>query len=270
MYYFTTNSDGKDWLGRQWAVGTSFTEENPNYWFLCYDHPLVALLMNPGTDQYKNPRVWLAELGADKLKYDYRFVSKEMKLLQEVEVVVPTLAQRQAFGIVCALNTVTNQMFSEWGLGWLRGRDRSQERAQQLAEELLEQMFLDYVGPGHAACACVGLNEPELYASCAAARAYYDSLGTEEEPGEPLDLGQIATIVTMLPPEEIGVMLGGEDGGREIHPGSEGVGLQQTSIPDGQQAGPTQNLDSGGPTDVRHGCVLSGSEGGAAEVPANR
>lgn len=260
MYYFVTDETGKDWLGRQWTEETSFTEENPNYYFSCYQSPLVALFLSPAFDAYKNPQLWLAEPYEEQKDYDFRHISAGLKVLRKISVPEITAEQRIVFGIVCALNVISNKVFVDWGLAWLKNEDRSVERARQLSEKLLEQMWEDFVGPGHAACMAV-LEDVKLYAACAAHRAYCDS------GAEPLDLNQIATIVTMLSAQEIGHMLGGDDG-RGTN--NSGVGPHEAPLPDGEQAGPTQDMDSGRSEDVRHGDILPGSEEKTAAIPPER
>jgi hypothetical protein len=210
MYYFITDREGKDWQGRQWGEDVSHTETNDNYYFTCYQSPTVAALMVAANDEYKNHRLWVAEPFGDITNYDYREISTGMKTLREVETPTLTIEQRITFGIVCALNTVEHALFQQWGFNWLKGKDRSKEAAAKMSDILLELMLVAQVAAGHAAVAAVALDNPTLYAACAAHRAFGDSLD-----GQPLNLNEIATIVTMLSAKEIGVMLSGVDDGPE-------------------------------------------------------
>lgn len=253
MYYFITDSTGKDWMGRQWGEGVSHTETNDNYYFTCYHSPTVAALMVAANDEYPNHRLWLAEPFGDITNYDYRDISTGMKTVREVETPKLTVEQRITFGIVCALNTVEHPLFQQWGFDWLKGRDRSKEAAAKLSDILLDLMLVAQVAAGHAAVAAVALDNPTLYAACAAHRAFGDSLD-----GEPINLSEVATIVTMLSAREIGVMLSGVDDGPEDRTGQRGDAPAPT-LSVGGEAGEVHH-DHHGTAAAGHAPVCEGNE----------
>ncbi len=204
MHYYVTDREGKDWKGRQWGEGVRLREDNPNYHFVTYDNPALALLMDPAYDAFPDPHVWLAEVG-DPSPLDFRTASPLLTALRPAQPPTPTVEQRVAFGIVCALNVIADPDFSRWGLAWLGGTDRTPESAERLRAVLSAKDSDEVVAAAQACIASVAAPDsaPE-YAAYAASRAYHDA-------PEPLELSQIATVVMMIPAPEIGKMLGDAD-----------------------------------------------------------
>jgi hypothetical protein len=197
MNYFTTTSSGQDWLGRQWQEGSQYQEENPNHLFLTYSHPLLAKFFNPLYEQYSEIKIWQC-VGVNGQVHGLQTSWTELALLKAVEVSTPTLEQYITFGIICSLNSITNQVFTTWALNWLKNIDRSPATAKQVAEQLLELVLVEDVSCGHAA-AHAAFEQPEYYAACAAHRAYFM---------EPLPLEKLAHVAMSMTPEDIGHMLG--------------------------------------------------------------
>jgi len=97
----------------------------------CYEHPLLAVLLNPTHAKIENPRgFYIAAEGKAKnykgLKRGYPLmVLKEEFTLPEI-----TFNQRIAFGILCALEVCDDVAFRNWAEKWLSGEDRAAETAQ--------------------------------------------------------------------------------------------------------------------------------------------
>jgi len=263
MRYFITDQENKDWLGRLWGEQITHHEENPNYYFFTCDNPLVTLFMNPAYDQYQTPKLWLAEPTGDQAQVDFRYISTSLTTIRTISQTIPTIDQYITFGLVCALNVIANKTFTTWALNWLNNKDRSPETAKQVTENLLQEMLIDKISSSHAALASV-TNQSILYAACTAHRAYHDSLTND-----PLDLNQIATIVIMLPPEEIGVMLGENDGTTENNPGRETITSSlQNSGPNEERS--TNHDNHHRTTSAGHGNVLPGSQNSPAPNPPDQ
>jgi len=95
-------------------------------WYHCYQHPLLAVLLNPINADIPYPRLWEIEVSG-KCKHDYGLKSgyQSMTLIKELPLPEITLTQRVAFGILCALEVYKDPAFIEWANAWLRGDDRS-------------------------------------------------------------------------------------------------------------------------------------------------
>jgi hypothetical protein len=205
MYYLITNALGNDWRGRAWGVGVTHTEENPNYYPSVYKSPLVAVYMYPAYEgKVDNPRLWVCEGSGQGREDDLRADLATVKVTSEFPVQWPTPEQRVTFGLLAALNLVTDPDFRSWAVAYLKGVDTSKESASVLEGKLMGRLaeLDERQSSAFAAAAAVATGELE-HSAFAAHRAYWDSYDLPT----PLDLAQTAQIVSMLPPAEIAGIL---------------------------------------------------------------
>jgi hypothetical protein len=106
----------------------------------CYEHPLLAILLNPIHADIKNPKLFSIEIPAPYdleplldagLKRGYR----TMTLIEELPLPEIPIINTVAFGILCALEVEQSAKFQRWAEMWLNGKDRSAARAAAEAAE---------------------------------------------------------------------------------------------------------------------------------------
>jgi hypothetical protein len=121
-------------LGKKEVIETTGGELCSGDFFHYYDHPLLAILLNPIHGSIKNPRLFLVETAGESLSdYGLKSGSKELTLVEEIELADITLNQKIAFGILCALEVYKDPKFVLWANNWLSGIDRSMAAAYYAA-----------------------------------------------------------------------------------------------------------------------------------------
>ena len=106
--YKLTDQDMKTRDGFQWILGTWVEKpwaSNLDWtgWIYCYTHPLLAVLQTPIHENFKNPRLFEAEVGPNlKNSFGLHVGSTEVKLTKELPLPKITIEQRIRFRIFCA------------------------------------------------------------------------------------------------------------------------------------------------------------------------
>ena len=127
-----THGDGT--VNIQWGAGITHTAAGPADGALCsaswihgYEHPLVAVLMNPIHANLKNPQLWKCngEIGKrdGQLKCGCRALTT-VELLPLPEI---TTEQKARFAIGCAWPRAS-ESWKKWATAWLSGKDRTAGR----------------------------------------------------------------------------------------------------------------------------------------------
>ena len=130
-----TTHNGFQWEPGVWAPKLSGDQNLcSSSWYHCYEHPLLAVLLNPLHANIQNPRLWKIEVNGDLisdhgLKRGYR----TMRLVEEIELPDITTEQRLMFCILCALEVCTESKFVMWAKNWLSGENRSGKAALYVA-----------------------------------------------------------------------------------------------------------------------------------------
>ena len=133
--YKLTTQDLTTHRGYQWTLGewreTSGEGELCGPGFLhAYSDPYLAAFMNPHHANIKSPRFFRAEGRGKKL--DDRGMKcgfTQMRIMEELPAIEPTLDQRVEFGIRCALAVCSDEKFVKWANKWLSGEDRTESSA---------------------------------------------------------------------------------------------------------------------------------------------
>jgi hypothetical protein len=95
----------------------------------CYNHPLLAVILNSVHANIKNPLLF--EISVDKIVASdgLKFASKSQTLIKEIPLPEISLEQKIEFGIRVAKTIYTEKKWNEWADKWLDGSDRSKESA---------------------------------------------------------------------------------------------------------------------------------------------
>lgn len=143
MLYKLTDADG--WTRRgeknacQW--GPDVTHSGTGEGELCgrgyihaYEHPLIAVLMDPIHARYlPGGRMWEAE-GEVALRVGHlKCGCVSLTTVREIDVPEITTEQRVRFAILCAKRVCDDPKWNRWADGWLSGEDRSATAAEAAA-----------------------------------------------------------------------------------------------------------------------------------------
>jgi len=159
--------------GYQWTLGewreTSGEGELCGPGFLhAYSDPYLAVFMNPHHANIKSPRFFRAEGRGKKL--DDRGMKcgfTQMRIVEELPAIEPTLDQRVEFGIRCALAVCSDEKFVKWANKWLSGEDRTESSASAA----YAAASASYYAADYAAAAASAAYASAAYATRSA--AYY-------------------------------------------------------------------------------------------------
>jgi len=134
--YKLTDQNLKTHDGFQWELGKKVTTDGKmdslcnKSWLHYYDHPLLAVLLNPIHADIPNPRLFEVKACGNHLKDSgLKGGCTEMTLVKEIELPVITLNQKIAFGILCSLEVFKEKKFINWAIDWLSGKNRNYEAA---------------------------------------------------------------------------------------------------------------------------------------------
>ena len=101
-----------------------------NGWIHFYEHPLIAVFMNPIHAQFNEPRLYSCLIKGE-IKKDGQLKSgcKKLTTLSRLPLPVITSEQRIEIGIRCAMIVYKEQHWLLWAQKWLSGEDRTEKSA---------------------------------------------------------------------------------------------------------------------------------------------
>jgi hypothetical protein len=137
--YKLTDRDGQTWGGTQWGPGVSHSGTGEGElcgpgWIHAYEHPLVAVLMNPIHANFQNPRLWEAEGEVGLRDGQIKCGCKTLTTVREIPLPSITTEMRVRFAILCAKEVCTCLSWNAWADRWLSGEDRSEAAAGDAAD----------------------------------------------------------------------------------------------------------------------------------------
>jgi hypothetical protein len=181
MYCKLTNQNLQTYDGFQWELGKWYRIPDENRggelcsksWFHCYNHPLVAILLNPAHADIKNPKLFRVRVkGAKKSDNGLKYGFTMMKLVEEIPIPDIGPTQRTAFGILCAKQVYKNKDWNRWADNWLNGKDRTANAAADAADAAYANVaYAPYAARAAAADAADAVAANAAYAAYAAAYA---------------------------------------------------------------------------------------------------
>ena len=134
--YKLTDQNGQTRNATQWgpgvthrATGSADQELCSDGWLHAYEHPLIAVFMNPIHSNINRPRLWEAAGDIGKRDGVLKCGCRELTTVAEMELPVITTAQWVRFAIACAWPQSSAE-FRNWATGWLNGSDCSEAAAQ--------------------------------------------------------------------------------------------------------------------------------------------
>jgi hypothetical protein len=140
--YKLTDPDGKTRNDTQWGPGVTHeirygTDKMlcSSSWLHAYQHPLLAVLMNPVHASFSHPRLWVAR-AQGKIRRDgqAKMGCKKLTTVKEIPLPQVTDEQRLAFGMLCALSVKQPLEWKKWARSWLRGNRGTVDEARQMID----------------------------------------------------------------------------------------------------------------------------------------
>ena len=136
--YKLTDRDGQTRNGTQWGPGVSHSGTGEGElcgpgWIHAYEHPLIAVLMNPIHAIFKNPRLWVAEGEVGLRDGQIKCGCKTLTTVREIPLPAVTTEMRVRFAILCAKEVCADPAWNAWADKWLSGGDRTQAWASAWA-----------------------------------------------------------------------------------------------------------------------------------------
>ncbi len=138
--YKLTDSCGKTRNDTQWGPGVSHSGTGKGElcgpgWIHAYEHPLIAVLMNPIHANFKNPRLWEAAGEVGLRDGQLKCGCKTLTTVREIPLPSITSEMRVRFAILCAKEVCASySAWNAWADKWLSGEDRSEAAAWAAAE----------------------------------------------------------------------------------------------------------------------------------------
>ena len=136
--YKLTDRDGQTWGGTQWGPGISHSGTGEGElcgpgWIHAYEHPLIAVLLNPIHANFQNPRLWEAEGEVGLRDGQIKCGCKTLTTIREIPLPAITTEMRVRFAILCAKEVCACLSWNAWADKWLSGEDRSWASADAAA-----------------------------------------------------------------------------------------------------------------------------------------
>jgi hypothetical protein len=138
--YKLTDKNGQTRNNTQWGPGVSHSGTGEGElcgpgWIHAYEHPLIAVLMNPIHAHFKNPRLWEAEGEIARRDGHLKCGCKTLTTVREIPLPEITTEMRVRFAIMCAKEVCAADIaWNAWADKWLSGEDRTQAAAAEAAE----------------------------------------------------------------------------------------------------------------------------------------
>ena len=142
--YKLTDGDGKTRNGTRWGPGVSHSGTGEGGlcgpgWIHAYEHPLIAVLLNPIHSDFKTIRLWEAEGEVGVRDGQLKCGCATLTTIREIPLPEITTEMRVRFAILCAREASTAdaaeawKAWNAWADKWLSGEDRSAAAARAAA-----------------------------------------------------------------------------------------------------------------------------------------
>jgi len=134
--YKLTDQEMRTYGGCQWTLDETKTASGDGElcgpgWLHYYDHPLLAVLLNPIHANIRNPRLFEAEAtGQIKDDMGLKGGCTRMVLTRELSVPAVTTEQRVRFAMLCAMEVYENKQWVAWARTWLDRSNRTDLRSR--------------------------------------------------------------------------------------------------------------------------------------------
>jgi hypothetical protein len=158
------------------ATGSSNQALCSDGWIHFYEHPLIAVFMNPMHAHFNEPRLYSCLIEGE-IKKDGQLKSgcRKLTTLSRLPLPVITSEQRTEIGIRCAMIVYKKQHWSLWAQKWLSGEDRTEKSADDATYEAAAVHAAAYAAAAAADANAADAAVDAAYAAAAADAAYVDA-----------------------------------------------------------------------------------------------
>ena len=132
ILYKLTDQNMRTHDGFQWTLGKRYAakgeKDGPlcsSSWMHAYEHPGLAVFLNPLHADFAEPRLFEARGTIGKREGALKVGCRTLTLVRELECPAPTAVQCVAFAIYCAKAIFSVPDWDAWAVAWLSGKDRS-------------------------------------------------------------------------------------------------------------------------------------------------
>jgi hypothetical protein len=163
-------------------------------WLHAYEHPLLAVLLNPIHAVFDSPQLWEA-IGEGEIKREGQFKCGVTRLttIRQIPLPVVTTEMRVKFAILCAKQVCMDEKWNVWADKWLSGEDRSRGAAQAArAAAAEERVAAAWAAQAARAAAGAAVAMTAVRAARSAMWARAEAAGAAARYGTELDLAAIA------------------------------------------------------------------------------
>jgi hypothetical protein len=193
--YKLTDGDGQTRGGTQWGPGVSHSGTGEGElcgpgWIHAYEHPLIAVLLNPIHADFKTPRLWEAEGEVGLRDGQIKCGCKTLTTVREIPLPAITTEMRVRFAILCAKEVCACRSWNAWADRWLSGEDRSEAAAEDAAEAAWAAQAASWAAYAAARAAAEAARAARA-AAAAAAAAWWAAEAAREE-GHGINIFEIA------------------------------------------------------------------------------
>lgn len=137
-YYKLLSQDLKSFNNTQWELNKTITVNIPGNTMCskqvlhCYNHPLLAVLLNPIHADIYTPTLF--EINVDEIVNNdgLKFASKSQTLVKKLSIPEISIEQKIEFGIRVAKLVSKDKIWNLWADNWLNGSDKSVESAYRI------------------------------------------------------------------------------------------------------------------------------------------
>ena len=90
-----------------------------------YEHPLIAVMMNPVHGNFSNPRMYECEGEIAARDGQLKYGCRTLTTIREIPLPIVTVTQKVAFALLCVIDVCSEPSFVAWANDWLTGKERS-------------------------------------------------------------------------------------------------------------------------------------------------
>ena len=128
-----------------WGEGFTHTADGlgelcTKHWLHAYEHPSLAVFMNPAHGGFCNPILWECDGIVGATDYGLKVGCTVLTSLRQIPLPVVTIEQCVRFAIVCAVSVYQEPSFISWATNWLDKTDRSKEAAAAARRRTCKQV----------------------------------------------------------------------------------------------------------------------------------
>jgi hypothetical protein len=134
MLYKLTRQDFITRSGCLWGENVTHTADGQGalcseHWLHAYEHPLIAVFMNPIHGDFSNPILWECDGIVGITDHGLKVGCTSLTTLRQIPLPVVTTEQCVRFAIACAVSVYQEPSFISWAMSWIYGTDRSRKAA---------------------------------------------------------------------------------------------------------------------------------------------